>query len=311
MYVNNIHIDKRIMNKKGKEDLVKKISSGKKDIAFMKKVVDMDDTFKFKCTQCGKCCFNNEIALNIYDVIRLRHSLKKPTHFILKNEYLNFYIGQFSGIPVVSLNFIENKENEMRACAFYDDRVGCIVHKDKPIICKLYPLGRLQSIDVKTNEIEEIFVLQDDKETKNFCDGFSCKEKISVKDYLDSQDFSVSQEGSKIFTQIINFLSVNSFYAETSSNKDNKIKAFLKDKQDMLILLGNIMFNFDSFPSFQNDPIVIKTIEDTNATQEDFLYVMNKVFDVIKEFVNVAKKKEYDFEDYDRFIKFLIKGGDN
>lgn len=299
------------MNKKEKEGLVKEVSSGKKELVFMKKVVDMDDTFKFKCTKCGKCCFNNEIALNIYDVIRLRHSLKKPTYFILKNEYLNFYVGQHSGIPIVSINFINIEDSDMKACSFYDNKFGCIVHKDKPIICKLYPLGRLQRLNTENNEIEEIFVLQDDKETKKFCDGFSCKEKISVKDYLDSQDFSVSQEGSKIFTQIINFLSINNFYGETLTNKDDKLEPFLKGKNDMLILLGNIMFNFDSFPSFQNDSIVIKTIEDDNATQEEFLYVMNKVFDVIREFVNVAKKREYDFEDYDRFIRLLIKGGDN
>ena len=32
-------------------------------------IVDLDDSFGFKCQQCGKCCMNrNDIILNPFDI---------------------------------------------------------------------------------------------------------------------------------------------------------------------------------------------------------------------------------------------------
>ena len=79
--------------------LMKDIHSGKQ------RTLKLQDKFQFKCTACGKCCFNNnEILLNIYDLVRLRNATKIPTQEIFKNNFVNFYLGYSSGLPALTLN---------------------------------------------------------------------------------------------------------------------------------------------------------------------------------------------------------------
>lgn len=96
-----------------------------------------DDTFKFSCKQCGKCCINREdILLNAQDVYRLSKELRmKPLDMI--NEYGEVYIGSSSRVPIVRLR----PRGFIRRCRFLKDR-KCSVHQAKPTVCAMYPLGR-------------------------------------------------------------------------------------------------------------------------------------------------------------------------
>ena len=77
----------------------------------------LTDKFKFRCIECGKCCFNNDVLVNVYDLIRVRNALRLPTQEIFKKEYVNFYLGPSSGLPVLAINFLKFGQ-DVRKCPF-------------------------------------------------------------------------------------------------------------------------------------------------------------------------------------------------
>ena len=303
------------MNVEDQKKLVDNITEGKKE------TLGMNDKFKFQCNGCGKCCFNNDVMVNVYDIIRLRHGLKKTTQEIFQENYINFYIGPSSGLPVISLNFtkIDDKSN-ITDCPFlipnFDNKQKlkgwlCKVHNDRPIICKLFPCGRVQRIDIKTKKIEENFILQDTKEDRAFCPGFNSQKEQTLNEFLSSQNFWQSKEGSATFTSILDYLNDSGFFAPTKDNQGSKNKSLFKIDSKVLILLGNLLYNFDSFNTFSSDLRVRKTIYDTNATQEDFMYVENKVFELVKKYTDLIKGTSLSVTDFQQFINSLTLGGEN
>ena len=179
--------------------------------------------------------------LDTYDIIRLRHELKKPTHEILKENYLNFYLGISSGLPVVNID--TGKLNLISPTPWHSDR------------------------------------------------------------------------GSAIFGSIVNWLVSLGFFAPTKTNQktynDKIVKGLYPSDSKVMMFLGNLLYNFDSFNTFSQDPRVAKTIYDENATEEDFIYVLNKVFDVVKGFTNMMKNNEPSEIDFQTFIDSLVgKGGE-
>ena len=116
---------------------------------FMANFMKEDDTFKFDCKICGDCCRNRQepIMLTGYDVFRLSRALKlKPIEFI--KRHTEWYVGANSHLPVVILNtkndgsctFLRKAKRKLQG----DKSIGkCKVHDDKPIVCAIYPLGRM------------------------------------------------------------------------------------------------------------------------------------------------------------------------
>ena len=68
--------------------------------------LNADDSFKFHCTQCGKCCINRDDIL-------------------------------LSRIPVVRIR----PKGSIQRCPFLKDR-KCSVHEAKPAVCAMFPIGR-------------------------------------------------------------------------------------------------------------------------------------------------------------------------
>lgn len=105
---------------------------------FMTSIMMEDDTFKFDCRICGDCCRSRQepIMLAGYDVFRLSSALNlEPFKFIQK--YTEWYVGDSSHLPVVIL-----KARHDGSCPLL--RKGkCTVQEDKPIVCAIYPLGRM------------------------------------------------------------------------------------------------------------------------------------------------------------------------
>lgn len=92
--------------------------------------------FRFRCSQCGACCRDNEILLKPYDIYRLSRSLGVRTAEFL-NTYCVTYVGKDSGLPLVMLRFLEDGRG---ACPFLRNGT-CAVHADRPSVCRLFPLG--------------------------------------------------------------------------------------------------------------------------------------------------------------------------
>ena len=64
---------------------------------------DLNDTFRFHCTQCGKCCINREdILMSPQDVFKAAQALQMTPHDFVK-LYCDCYLGSTSRMPIVRL----------------------------------------------------------------------------------------------------------------------------------------------------------------------------------------------------------------
>lgn len=100
------------------------------------------DTFRFECDRTGRCCknrFDNLIMLSPYDVMRLRRRLKISSGEFLR-RYAHLMLGADSQLPLALLRYEEEKPGKNR-CPFLRS-YGCAVYPDRPLRCRLYPVGR-------------------------------------------------------------------------------------------------------------------------------------------------------------------------
>jgi Fe-S-cluster containining protein len=123
-----------------------------------------ESPFFFKCQRCCVCCSNRTIRLGSYEILRLSRNL-------------GITIGAFLQ------TFCEDKSTILRnkpdgGCIFLAPQ-GCGVHPDRPLVCRLYPLGVLWGA-----EGEERFA---NMPPHPDCLGYLSDEG-TVADYLASQD---------------------------------------------------------------------------------------------------------------------------
>lgn len=176
--------------------------------------VNLDDTFNFKCRQCGKCCHNrDDLILTAYDIFRIAGLLGiTPIEVIEKN--CEVYIGDNSHIPVVRVK--PKPHNEV--CPFL--RNGkCSVHTAKPIVCAVFPLGRAYSSDN-----EELYFLQ----------NVSCGDKgkpHTVREWLQKFGIAETDTIGRLWSDAIIYL----------ARYMQKTKHF---KKDTLNMIWNAVFHF-------------------------------------------------------------------
>jgi len=85
-------------------------------------------SFSYTCNRCLHCCYSKRIQLNPYEVARLARSLGETTR-----EFREKWTIDGAGIEVL--------RTQSGACVFLGPD-GCTVHSDRPLVCRLYPLGR-------------------------------------------------------------------------------------------------------------------------------------------------------------------------
>lgn len=149
--------------------------------------IDIDDTFGFKCQQCGKCCMNREdIILNPFDVYNgARYLGITPEEFLLK--YTHCDLGARSRIPMVLL-----RTDEKGFCPLlkFDVKDGgkfkCTIHAAKPGACANHPIGVAYSVNKTTGESSTTYIKVQQ------CPNSVSDEQQSVRDwvkaYTDHQD---------------------------------------------------------------------------------------------------------------------------
>lgn len=89
--------------------------------------MDRSSHFSYQCQACCRCCHNKLIQLNPYEIARLARHLGIST---------GEFIATYMSADKPYLLFPENT-----ACVFLGEQ-GCTVHSDRPLVCRLYPLGR-------------------------------------------------------------------------------------------------------------------------------------------------------------------------
>lgn len=194
-------------------ELTSRIKSGEQETLYL------DDTFTFSCKTCGQCCANQIIMLSTYDIIRMRKALEMDTSEMIKSGLLSFQLGANSKAPLALLKFREIPDEDITLCPFLtptkdvsspealvelmqsgkfnpdkipnatndygDNIVGCGIHQHRPLRCRLYPLGRLVTIDKDTEEKTEDYILQG---LLPFCNGEKDASEITVRAWLEKQE---------------------------------------------------------------------------------------------------------------------------
>jgi Fe-S-cluster containining protein len=103
-----------------------------------------DDSFAFGCNQCGKCCREREdILLTPLDLFKIAKYLNKSIQDILE-EYCEFYEGADSKVPIVRI-----KPKEYRKTCPFCEKGRCSIQPIKPVVCALFPLGRMTNFGSK------------------------------------------------------------------------------------------------------------------------------------------------------------------
>lgn len=148
---------------------------------FKSHVVNPKRRFVFHCDGCGKCCENREdIILSGWDLYQLALFLKRKNTLEIIREFCEVYIGQESRIPVCRLKSIGFE----RRCPFLMKNKKCKVHKMKPSVCALFPLGRVYNGETK----EVQYILQDincglkdrSQSIQEWIDAFNLNENIDL-----------------------------------------------------------------------------------------------------------------------------------
>lgn len=179
--------------------------------------IGLDDTFKFHCDQCGKCCTHQEdIILSPMDIFKMAKELKMtPVEFY--HEYCVFNIGEHTRMPIVRLA----SEGKDTHCVLLKNH-RCSVHKVKPAVCAMFPLGRYMSFEKEDYNAESI----DTSKVKYLLQPPECgdeSETHTVREWLSGFDIKLEDEA---FVQ----------WQKAISQFSNKFKE-LEKKQDMLTMM--------------------------------------------------------------------------
>ena len=99
----------------------------------------LTDSLPLTCTRAGTCCHGKMVWLNPWELARLAMA-KGMTSRAFRDSHCEFggIHLRFDGPP---------GWHGMSACSQYLPDCGCSVHEGRPLVCRLYPLGRLRRGD--------------------------------------------------------------------------------------------------------------------------------------------------------------------
>ena len=198
-------------------------------------------TFRFHCTQCGKCCINREdILMSPQDVFKAAQALQMTPHDFVQ-LYCECYLGSTSRMPIVRLQ----PRGSIKRCPLLKDR-KCMIHDAKPAVCAMFPLGRAIRIDKEDAEKDELPPMKVEYIINPIdCGDFS--ETHTVKDWLESFGIPLEDEYFLKWQKTISMLSprIQKLEKELDDNLMDKIISVMYIKLYLDYDLG-----IDFYPQF-------------------------------------------------------------
>jgi Fe-S-cluster containining protein len=176
-----------------------------------KNALGLDNSFQFKCSACGKCCKNrHDILLTPRDLYNIARSLGRTTEYVVE-RYCEVYIGDSSRFPIVRLK----PSGPEAVCPMLRDK-RCIVHKEKPVVCAMFPLGRGTMMDgdeYASGTLKKMMPIY-------FLPKVSCGRRDqthTVREWLEQSGIPVEDEFYSLWTGITTELAV--LFSELESRK--------------------------------------------------------------------------------------------
>lgn len=119
------------------------------------------------------CCSKADVTLTPYDVVRLKQRLAISSEQFLK-DYTVLFKMDSDGLPGVKM-----RTTETGACLLLDPHQGCTVYKDRPIVCRYYPLALLNIHEQDTSGAKTGYSIVQEAH----CQGHCQPRPISIADY--------------------------------------------------------------------------------------------------------------------------------
>lgn len=260
------------MNKQEIIEAIKKTNIYDKDGDYDLNILSNDtDTFSAGCNSCGKCCRDrNDILLKPLDLYKIHKELNISNYEVIA-KYCDTYLGENSELPVISILFRDNIFDDSTVCPFLkkvDNKTyHCRIHKNKPNVCRLYPLGRMCL----------------DKETIYFKQLINCVKPSEEKEYKLNEwlgeNYKLEEEFLSTFFSLIDYIykhiNINKLW-KTLKKKDTS-----EDFNYVYIALIDILYILKDFDTLE------ETLEEYKSRTKD-LDVLFSIFK--KEGYNVIKK---------------------
>lgn len=268
------------------EELNKALSS--QNINGEARLVDLDDTIKFNCKRCGKCCSGRtDIILNPYDVYNIAKGLGITPEEVIK-QYCNVHCGSNSCLPIVTL-----KEDKRGLCPFLkffanEGKFGCSVNNFKPGACIMHPIGIVRSVDQTTHKQEKQFI-----EVPS-CDIHGIETEIKIRDfikpYLDKEE--EHDIGSMLTFEVTKYIDTRKFIKCFVEQDDEMLhKYFSKEKIEVIKSLSEFLVQASyktfigstlmSLYDFDMNKGFIEQIDDVNQNIKDSCIAMLATFSII------------------------------
>lgn len=253
-----------------------KKANGAKEV----KVIDINDTFNFKCKRCGQCCMHrHDIILNPFDVYNGAKYLNiTPEEFM--DKYLDIQLGAESKLPMLLLK----SDKKTGFCPFlkFDikagGKFGCSINPAKPGACANHPIGVViqQSDDDNDSEEEEFIFIKVDQ-----CENSKSNDKVLVKDWVknytdNAKEIKLAHELQTYITKFISpvkLFNLSHFIATNKSTEElpDRLKEIIKSI--FVGAVGNAYLNYDI-----NKPF-LEQAEQNKDILKDFFEQAREVFD--------------------------------
>ena len=199
------------------------------------RVMSRDSDFSYECRICCRCCHGKGIQVNPYETMRLAECLGISTSDFREKYLIN--------------QFLRHKDNS-DACVFLY-LTGCMVHRDRPLVCRLYPLGR-----ARLENGEEIFFKVNPHPESEGVYG----QASTVDQFLLSQDVEPFIGAEKEYLELLKKMAGAALDVEETEHSGNTITIAEFDDSKWILDPDPVIFRFCqlkdlNFPSTAEDKL--------------------------------------------------------
>lgn len=158
----------------------------------------LTDSLPLTCSRTGTCCHGKMVCINPWELARLA-AAKGLTSRVFRDRYC-----EFGGIRLRFDITVDWKG--LTACSQYVSDCGCNVYVARPLVCRLYPFGRLR----RGKELHYVHL------GSSFPCLVSCPEVVdlphqTVADYLAGQDVMASETAQDKYLELMQRLADDAF----------------------------------------------------------------------------------------------------
>jgi Fe-S-cluster containining protein len=141
------------------------------------------ERFRFHChpkMACfTKCCAKLRLILTPYDVLRLKNRLGLRSDLFLE-QFTETVFEPHNRFALVRLKM---DGDSGQTCPFLA-KTGCTVYSDRPVACRLYPLGRAATLLKREGDARDKFFLV----RESHCLGFEAEREWTISGWIDHEE---------------------------------------------------------------------------------------------------------------------------